>query len=112
MKTIKLKELFGTEVLSRASIRRIYDFVDDETTSIDMSGIQFISRSVADELCNVTDEFNKLILTNMLDKVSKMISIVSKGRKAGHQFYSRNSLSITVTCSNMEDLRKALSLEL
>lgn len=65
MKTINLRDLCGKEVLSRANVRKLYDIVDAETETVNMAGITFISRSVADELCNISDRFPSIVFCGL-----------------------------------------------
>lgn len=108
MAIIYLKEVCGGEVLSRANVRRLYDLIDDETTVIDMSGVSFISRSVADELCNISDKYQGIKFIGMVEDIELMLSIVRKGRNSKRNFMSKAKVSITYNCKTMDDLRKAL----
>ena len=85
MKKIQLKEICGVEVLSRANVRKLYDHIDADTEVIDMTGISFISRSVADELCIITDANPGCTLSGGSEDVEMMLDIVRKGRKRDDQ---------------------------
>lgn len=105
---IKLSDICGMEVLSRANIRKLYDYVDCTTETIDMSDITFISRSVADELCNLCNKFPQLSLVGLSDNVDTMLKIVHKGRSMKREYKSKAKVSMTFNCKTMDDLRKAL----
>lgn len=73
-----------------------------------MDGITFISRSVADELCNILDEY-KLTIEGLDENVREMLQIVNDGRKSNRDYSPKVKVSTTYNCKTMEDLRKALS---
>jgi hypothetical protein len=108
MRTIYLRELCGTEVLSRSNARKLYDNIDEETEIVDMSEVSFVSRSVADELCNVKDMYPSLRFVGMEEDVRTMLDIVQKGRRSKRDYTSKAKISVTVNCRTMDDLRKAL----
>ena len=108
MKTIKLSEICGIEVLSRANVRKLYECIDASTEAVDMSDITFISRSVADELCNLCNKFAQLSLIGMSDNVNTMLKIVIKGRSIKREYTSKAKVSMTFNCKTMDDLRNAL----
>lgn len=108
MTAIKLYDMFGVEVLSRANARKLYDLIDEETSEIDFEGITFISRSVADELYNMSDRYPAVSFSAMSDEVAKMMDIVGKGRKHRRGKSLAPKVSVTYNCRNIEDLREAL----
>ena len=112
MKTIYLKDICGVEVLSRANVRKLYDIVDEETKVVDLKGVAFISRSVADELCNIGEKYSFLEFTGLAEDVVMMLDIVRKGRGASRNHTSKAKVSMTFNCLTMDDLRKALSFGL
>lgn len=87
---------------------KLYDYVNDNTEIIDMSGVTFISRSVADELCNISDRYNNVEFRGVYDDVNTMLSIVRKGRNVKRVYTSKAKISMTFNCKTMDDLRKAL----
>ncbi len=48
---------------------------------IDFSNVVFISRSVADEICNLLDDYPSLSIKGMSGDVAMMYNVVSEGRK-------------------------------
>lgn len=108
MKTIYLKNICGAEVLSRSNARKLYSMIDDETTAINLNGVSFLSRSVADELCNICDQFPSIKLLESSEDVEAMLDIVRKGRKSRREYASKARISITYNCRTMDDLKKAL----
>ena len=61
-KIVKIEELIGTDVRSRSN------------------AVTFVSRSFADELCNILDKFKNVELENMDHIVQSMIDAVKSGR--------------------------------
>lgn len=108
MKTINLSNICGTEVLSRANVRKLYEYIDNSTETVDMSDVTFISRSVADELCNLCKEFTHLSLIGLSDSVDTMLRIVIKGRSMKREYATKAKVSTTFNCRTMDDLRNAL----
>lgn len=108
MTTIYLKEICGIEVLSRSNVRKLYDLINQQTESICMRGVTFISRSVADELCNISDKFTDIKFTDITEDVDTMLSIVRKGRGTKREYSSKAKISVTYNCRTMDDLRNAL----
>lgn len=80
--TIKIAKLISTDIRSRYNGNILRAAIDGEEDSIvlDFSGVTFISRSFADELCNVLNENKNVSIENMCDFVSTMYETVIKGR--------------------------------
>lgn len=102
-----LKDKLGVEIRTRIIIERLSKELNSNTEYLfDMSGVEFISRSAADELFNLIDERGHIILVNMCSFVQKMFDAVALSR-----FANRN-LSITdvpVTyCEDIDSLSRCL----
>lgn len=102
-----LKDKLGIEIRTRIIIERLSEELTPNTDYLfDMSGVEFISRSAADELFNLINERGHIILVNMSSFVQKMFDAVAVGR-----FANRN-LSITdipVTyCEDIDSLSQCL----
>lgn len=108
MKTIYLKNYCGIEILSRANIRKLYDIITDEEVIVDFIDVTFISRSVADELCNIMDKYPLLHISNMIDDVATMLNIVQKSHNTLRKVNYRPRISMTYNCKTMDDVRTAL----
>lgn len=81
-KIIKIKELICTEIRSRSNANVIWDELSQkDSVIIDMSFVTFVSRSFADELCNIMDTNGNISLANASGIVKNMIEIVCKSRK-------------------------------
>lgn len=104
MATLKLRDMLGSNVRSRANARKIYAKLDEDRISqIDLSGVEFVSRSVADEFCIIMEE-RKVVFVNETAVVGNMIRIVREGRG------QKRNLSLSsdiVECRNMEELEAA-----
>ena len=81
-KIVKIEELIGTDVRSRSNAGIIQAALDGETDKVvlDFSMVTFVSRSFADELCNILDKFKNVELENMDHIVQSMIDAVKSGR--------------------------------
>lgn len=83
-KTYHLSEEIGIELLARtkavALSKRIQ--TESEPTVLDFKDVKFISRSFADELCNLKDSFkDNISFINMEQVVVEMMSAVADSRK-------------------------------
>lgn len=81
---IEMAKIISTDIRSRsnAKIIRTAIYGVSEPITLDFSRVSFISRSFADELCNIIDEYNGLLsLSNTSDLVHSMIEMVSVGRQ-------------------------------
>lgn len=106
MKTIRIAEQFGIELRSRSNAARIKDLIGkNDETILDMSDVEFISRSFADELCCIIDEFN-VKLNNVSSFVTGMMNIVSAGRK--RERIRKTDNSEIVELENLEELKHFL----
>lgn len=108
MKTINISQICGNEVLSRSNIRNLYSNIDTSTLYLDFDNVSFISRSAADELCEILSAHPDIDVINLSEEVSTMIEIVKKGRASRRDLASKAKVSMTVNCRSMDDLRRAL----
>lgn len=86
IQTIKMQNIFDAHDLmirSRASELLSYINADANEVSIDFDGINFISRSFADELCNIIDDNKdkKFSFVGQIEEVRTMILMVQEGRR-------------------------------
>ena len=83
MKTIKFKNIFGSEIRSRNAIDAIVSKMKDPQDDyiFDMDGITFISRSFADELYNLKMNYGNVMFVNKSNCVCQMMDVVWKGRQ-------------------------------
>lgn len=79
--TINLYNIFGSEIRSRSNADILRQSAADLNNAImDLTGITFISRSFADEMCNLI-ETHHITLLNCSDIVQNMINVVLESRK-------------------------------
>lgn len=107
MSRIYLNELYRSEILSRNNIIKLRDKITGGE-EIDFQGIIFISRSVADELINLSIEFPNLVFNNVCEEISQMLEIVRKGRTELRNRKTNNRISMMIYCKNMEEVKRAL----
>lgn len=106
MATLKLRDMLGSNVRSRANARKIYAELEANRISrIDLSGIEFVSRSVADEFCIIMEEKNVSFFNGSV-VVKNMIEIVRAGRGQKRNF---NLSSEIVECKSMKDLEEVFA---
>ena len=82
--TIALQEIYSADLYtrSRASELRSCINVQADEVILDFEGIGFMSRSFADEVCNIIDDMSDKVFTfiNQNEDVSTMMTIVRDGR--------------------------------
>lgn len=83
--TIRLLDIFGTDLFSRAKATELNAIIDpnaDEVT-IDFQGINFMSRSFTDELLNIfeANQGKSFHFLKCNEDIIMMLSIVSNGRE-------------------------------
>lgn len=108
-----ISKLIGTDVRSRSNAGIIQAVMDDmkEGVILDFSKVTFISRSFADELCNMMESNKKIKLSHMSDLVHAMINAVYSSRKGKRvrpnddseikEFESMEGLSSFLSSSDM-----------
>lgn len=78
---INIQEQFGAELHTRKMMERLAASLEPSNEYLlDMSGVEQISRSAADELYNLTHSEITVDLINLEPFVEKMLSAVTKGR--------------------------------
>lgn len=83
-KVFSVSERLGTDVRTRANADAIWDFLKNNASGVvvlDFSGVVFISRSFADEICNVTDSYSQVKLRNASGTAKTMLDTVAESRK-------------------------------
>lgn len=82
--TIKLNTIYSADLYTRSRASELRACINEEATEVtlDFEGIGFMSRSFADEVCNIMDD-NKNIkfeFTNCNADVEAMMNKVAEGR--------------------------------
>lgn len=83
MRTIKISREIGPDIRTRSFFRRDVERLAsplNEDTILDFINVEFISRSVADEICNLLEDYPLLSITGMIGDVRKMYTVVVEGR--------------------------------
>lgn len=86
MKTIKIKEILGNNIILRSSITPLKEKISNDTLFLDFEEVDFISRSFADELYSFIEKNNTLLQIINTNEVIKVImqaveTTHKKGRK-------------------------------
>lgn len=107
--TLKISELIGEDIRSRANAEIIKAVIDGEEGkwNFDFSGVTFVSRSFTDELCAMLEAHPDIAVVNADEFVRTMIDIVSKGRK--HKRVRREDNATVKEFDDMESLSAYLS---
>lgn len=84
MNKIIISNEIGTDIRTRSFFRRdierlIRPIISDNVV-LDFENVNFISRSVADEICNILKDYPSLSITGMTGDVEKMYMVVDEGR--------------------------------
>ena len=106
MKTININSILGSELRSRSSVQLIKPHLqNDDEFELNMDGVVFMSRSFADELCELESCF-KVIISNTTKMVSDMLALVKDGRSKARVRKTDNTE--TVDCEDMDSLSRLL----
>lgn len=109
-KTFNISEQLGTDVRTRANADAIWVFLKNnssETVALDFAGVVFISRSFADEICNIMDSYANVRLKNVLGVVKIMLDTVLDSRK--HKRIREKDDSEVIDLQDMKSLSSFLS---
>lgn len=82
--TIRLQDIYSADLYTRSRASELRACINDEAdeVTLDFEGIGFMSRSFADEVCNIIDDMNGKTFTviNQNDDVATMMIKVREGR--------------------------------
>lgn len=82
--TIRLQDIYSADLYTRSRASELRACINDEAdeVTLDFEGIGFMSRSFADEVCNIIDDMNGKTFTviNQNDDVATMMEKVREGR--------------------------------
>lgn len=80
--TLKIAKLIGTDIRSRSNVMRILRNMPENTLSIlDFAGVEFVSRSFADELISLIEsKTREMKIENLETEVKSMVEIVRLSR--------------------------------
>ena len=98
MKKIKLFEHFGSRIFTRSAIFGFFkelENIEEAEAVLDFEGIDFISRSCADEYLRLKEKmFKRIVEENMCDVVCSMFKLVKIQRKNSGISYSVDSSAV------------------
>lgn len=102
-KVLYIKKILGSDIRVRSRISEITVYLDaHKNYTLDFQGVEFLSRSFADELVSTLESFpGKIVLDNMQQDIADMLSIVKSGR--GKKYDSRHRSQVKVL-SNMTEV--------
>ena len=82
--TIRLQAIYSADLYTRSRASELCASIDDaaDEVTLDFEGVGFMSRSFADEVCNIVDDKKgkTFSFVNMNDDVAVMMKKVSEGR--------------------------------
>ncbi len=92
MNTIYIATSIGKDIRTRSFFRRDIENLlnHNESVTLDFSEVIFISRSVADELYNVLEDYPLVQLDNLERDVKMMYSVVERARKQPRHYDDNN----------------------
>ena len=105
---IKIADLYGSEVRTRSVMERFGLTLSKENEYLlDMSGVELISRSAADELYNILHSDIRVEVINLTQFVQRMMDAVTLGRFQPRDLPTEQS--DIINCPDMESLHRFLS---
>ena len=82
--TIKLYDIYSADLFTRSRASELRSSINDgaDEVILDFEGINFMSRSFADEVCNIIDDLpsKAFAFINQNEDVEAMMTIVREGR--------------------------------
>lgn len=86
MKTIKIEKILGNNIILRSSIKPLKEKISNNTLFLDFEGVDFISRSFADELYSFIENKNiPLEIINTNEVISAIMQAVERTHKEGRK---------------------------
>lgn len=82
--TIRLKDIYSADLYTRSRASELRSCISDEAdrVTLNFNGIGFMSRSFADEVCNIIDDMKEKTFTiiGQNEEVKAMMTKVREGR--------------------------------
>lgn len=107
---LPIASLIGDDLRTRSFFRRDIERLTipcNHIATLDFNGVKFVSRSVADELCEILNEYPLMDIAGMTGDVKKMYDIVVKGRMSP-RVYSDVNVEV-VHLKTMKDMEEFFS---
>lgn len=108
--TIQIRSLIGDDLRTRSFFRRDIEKASclyNGDVELDFNNVNFMSRSVADELCNILEDHSLIKVSGMSGDVKKMYDIVVRGRKNPRHY--DNVKTEAVELSTIKDMEEFFS---
>lgn len=104
--TLKIANLIGTDIRTRRFFRNDMERIlpHDNDVILDFSGVIFVSRSVADEIYNLLEDYPRARVCHLEGDVAMMYSVVHKGRRPRREYEPVNAK--VVNLKSIEDLMR------
>ncbi|MBO7565938.1 MAG: hypothetical protein J6T60_02420 [Bacteroidales bacterium] len=104
---VKLSEHFGSKIHIRAQVEAFAKtLLPENSYLLDFSGVETVSRSVADEFYTLAHSDKNIELYNMGDFVRKMYDAVTYGRFMPRKL--QHSFDEIIVCPDMDTLHRHL----
>lgn len=109
MRIITIAKELGTDLRTRSFFRRDIDALLTHVQSIvmDFAGVVFVSRSVADEIFNVLEDYPNVSILHMEGDVEMMFAVVKNGRSTPRKYNDLNTSSVQL--KTMDELQSFFS---
>lgn len=110
IQTIKLNTIYSSDLYTRSRASELRTCIDKEATEVvlDFEGIGFMSRSFADEVCNIMDD-NKNIKFEFINRNADVEAMLNKVAEGRSQERKRGICNATIhKFENMESLSEFL----
>lgn len=108
--TISVISAMGDDLRTRSFFRRdVENLIRNHTANmvLDFNGVQFVSRSVADEICNILEQYQDLTIKGMAGNVKTMYDLVVKGRRNPRVYPEVNARMVQL--NSMEEVNEFFS---
>lgn len=97
---ISIADTIGKDIRTRSFFRRDIERLtadNNHNAVLDFNDVEFISRSVADELCEILHEYPEMSAINIVGSVKSMYDIVVKGRETPRTYQKPNINVVQLT---------------
>ncbi len=106
--TLKIKDIYGSEIRTRRTMEEFaHTLILENSYLLDFTGVEQISRSAVDELCNIISDHGSIHTVNMTPFVQKMFDTVLISRFSPR--VRTKSTSEVIRCSTMQELSQCFS---
>lgn len=102
--TLQVREILGDDIRTRARIYELTSRMGEyDECILNFEGVNFISRSFADELISMKEGSSHHIdFIKLNDEINTLLKIVKKGRNTKHEFVSDGNIMYLKTMGELE----------